>query len=780
MKNINLFLKLSRNSLFFILLILIITISQKLCAQIQPTRINLIANETINVQFKPDNPFATYTEFTAANLPPGLYLSTSGLLTGSVAGISGCSTIDISYKEGSVYKNDNFRLCSRQNLCFPSFGGLNNFPPVIDGKVESDLGWSKAFRNTHFNGTNLMHLSVQALRHKTDPFIYLSFEVKNDNAFDNDDAIVLYFRSDALTADPLMDRKLIIYPKCNTACNSFSETVNGIVYTYSNIGSLKSYKESSGLMTEIGLSSYEARVCSFSEGTSQSWNVEVKIPTSSLVGGNDWIDISDQFLFYYCVCRANPSFNTVTLFRWPSESPNLTGTDLSLYAFYPYDWGLASKGGNLPCKGVFIANPLEIGSKNSPSSQISLLQENIFVANVSNNTEIDGLPANAKEIKVTFKIANWGIPGSDQWVRIPSEPNPTDSKDISAEISNIPGKEEFNLNWTITDETTKENYVAHPHQCILVELNSMADATITTKGIYRNMDFVGASKFSRNAEVGTLGYGLPIKGFKKHRFLLNVVTQEFRKDSDKDLFDPKPFKSIKKENSPNLISRVNYNVHGYRYTGDSIIINGRAYDIIDPVGSYGYMVKHEGDVVQWKTKLTGAERIRNGFYKLEIFPDSSAIIQDLIIPIDFKKWSLSLHGGISVPTGNLATIDEKGINLAADFDYHFSKNLAMILLLGYNNFKSKSAGIDDTYWLGLNANVRYYKPLKRKWSVYAGAGPGLYIPETGNKEAGANIGLGITYDTSKLINFELGADFHKAFNIDFSFIQNHLGIVLRF
>lgn len=161
--------------------------------------------------------------------------------------------------------------------------------------------------------------------------------------------------------------------------------------------------------------------------------------------------------------------------------------------------------------------------------------------------------------------------------------------------------------------------------------------------------------------------------------------------------------------------------------------------------------------------------------------ETSPLVTDTIIkPVEPRKMSLSMHGGVSLPTGNLTNVYRTGFNLMLDVDYHFSNQLSLVVLLGYNGFKAKTTSSDDNYWINISANLRYYKPLIFPWSVYFGCGPGLYIPGNGNIELGANLGLGINYAFNNLINFELGADYHTLFGSGSQFTQSHIGIVLRF
>ncbi len=145
-----------------------------------------------------------------------------------------------------------------------------------------------------------------------------------------------------------------------------------------------------------------------------------------------------------------------------------------------------------------------------------------------------------------------------------------------------------------------------------------------------------------------------------------------------------------------------------------------------------------------------------------------------------RKWSVSLHGGTSVPSGSFANDYKPGMNLIFDVDYHFTGYLAVVGMIGFNNFKSNATGIIDNYWININANLRYYRLIRQPWSLYVGGGPGFYIPEAGNNSFGANAGLGLNYEVNSLLNLELGTDYHYIFDNDIRFVQSHLGVVLRF
>ena len=184
----------------------------------------------------------------------------------------------------------------------------------------------------------------------------------------------------------------------------------------------------------------------------------------------------------------------------------------------------------------------------------------------------------------------------------------------------------------------------------------------------------------------------------------------------------------------------------------------------------------------------------DGTYTKEIFITQSEADADAILEIDIdgkrfttaklepklRKFSLSIHGGIAVPIDNFADDFEQGFNVLVDLDYHFTQQLSFVGFFGYNDFKSKTAGIDDNYWMNVSANLKYREQLRPQLYFYFNGGPGYYIPETGDSRFGLNLGAGFNYDYTNTINFELGADYHTIFDEGIQFVHSHAGLIFRF
>ena len=172
-------------------------------------------------------------------------------------------------------------------------------------------------------------------------------------------------------------------------------------------------------------------------------------------------------------------------------------------------------------------------------------------------------------------------------------------------------------------------------------------------------------------------------------------------------------------------------------------------------------------------------------YRLSIPTGQRSIVVTEIEPVDyFRKGEISFHFGTAIPTGVLADSFDVGINTIVDLGYNFTPRFGLIGNFGYNNFKSKTSGVDDNYWLNLSINLKYRGLLppspNSTWYYYLQAGPGYYIPKTGDRGAGANFGAGFNYDVNNFLTFEIGTDYHTLFSQEIKFWHAHAGVIFRF
>ncbi|MBA7521309.1 hypothetical protein ES705_13416 [subsurface metagenome] len=122
-------------------------------------------------------------------------------------------------------------------------------------------------------------------------------------------------------------------------------------------------------------------------------------------------------------------------------------------------------------------------------------------------------------------------------------------------------------------------------------------------------------------------------------------------------------------------SYLYYSVNGYLATGNSVVIKGEKCELVEPVGSFGYIVEHDGEVDGWVDDIEGAEKVDENTYVLEIPPGTVAEIITRIKPIKPPSLSLSLHGGPNFPLSNFANDYGMGFNVMADIGYEINRSL---------------------------------------------------------------------------------------------------------
>lgn len=127
--------------------------------------------------------------------------------------------------------------------------------------------------------------------------------------------------------------------------------------------------------------------------------------------------------------------------------------------------------------------------------------------------------------------------------------------------------------------------------------------------------------------------------------------------------------------------------------------------------------------------------------------------------------SLSLHTGIAIPQGNFADAFKAGINILVDLEYPMKNRFSLRAELGYNQFKSKLAKIDDTSIVNFNLNLRY-STTGNPLIFFAELGPGYYFLKDATDKAGINAGCGIYYKISRRLGLEFASHYHNIFIAD--------------
>ncbi|MGA1839279.1 MAG: hypothetical protein ACMUIU_01530 [bacterium] len=437
-------------------------------------------------------------------------------------------------------------------------------------------------------------------------------------------------------------------------------------------------------------------------------NMRVQIDNAGLPTG---INLGTSFGMWYQVNVATPG--GIITYKWPQAIADLTATPPD-----PAGWGdvLLGAVGDPACVGGVSLASLDIGTRNLDSHEIKITQPNTFFAEPLNNT---GLQIPANWIKAKFRIANWGsVPATtdpDQlWTTI-SGPcvGGGGSGGLCDNNAPIPNgtKGVIEMTWSLNNceqwefmpatEPCPQGCVCDPakkkrrHQCMLVELSSEQNVIFTNSSVYRNMDFVDASEFSRDADISIKGL-IPIPGGGDTRDVyLYVETENMPKSmrEGKGTYGFPPIVAqygtgyssgqygstnwglyqgggnyqygLRGSPSNNNIYAYNaalrraanmdflneedtevenmpkYVVHVYHDTGEKVLINGAEHSVLTPQIPFGYYVRHEGEILGWKHSLTGADgavltEIAPNFYKIAIENDGVAVVTTSIEAVESR------------------------------------------------------------------------------------------------------------------------------------------------
>lgn len=546
-------------------------------------------------------------------------------------------------------------------------------PPLIDGFVNPELtegrrpdtGWDRALRVTYGDGTTQPSLCFQGLRRNSGNYVYLSFEVRNDTSFDDDETIVILLR-DGNPAGPRPehtagDRRIIIRPLSTGSGSPAGPIVApGYIapaYTNNENGAprtLDLYRWNAGAWQSIAASpELVVKVRSYTPVAGNfCWSVEVQVPTTNAVFA-DWINLQPDFLFSFYVLRQEAG--GITEFSWPRDLYLAGPADVFTASMPACDWGTAKLGTAADTVGLHVKLPqyqnLGANTTGNPAdpltSQINGTSTNTFVARVVNDATT---PAN--NVTATFRIADWGVqsgdPSSGAWRIVRTDVghnNPTLPQTISAG-----GEVNFTFNWTLNSTEQTDYSPPHQHQCVQVSLDSNSSVIFSERSYWKNMNYVAASTFERTAFVSGKGYGRYGAKNGAQRFFLHVVSSKFDFDPKKDQVEvvppPDPRqdpRSERKDSHPHYdgenlrrarvvdhypglkgekgaVSHYTWEVHAVRETAGTVKIGSKVYPILQSVGGFGYVARHGNPVSEWTHGLDGAEvkKLSEHLYQVDV------------------------------------------------------------------------------------------------------------------------------------------------------------------
>lgn len=545
----------------------------------------------------------------------------------------------------------------------------NNSPQKLDTRLE-DPRWRGSYAQG-FGAGIAEETTFRALYHSDNAGVrslYLSWHVKYDAASSpNQDKIYVGLAASG-AAQPLILR-IVVYAADPIAGTTAVPPASIEAGTRNAAGLFQA------LVTQPDWIATSLRV--WRNPTTGHWAVQLRVPMKpgAALTDNDGADLNPlgTFRIWYCYDIYTPTNAAggstapdggIVRLHWPTTAAFgfTTGLVYPLPSAYE-EYTLGSLADpSCPASGAISLTYFGVGTTNIPSSDIDINNPNTLFAFPINNS---GADVAANQIMAHFAIANWGSIASPTapWTTIrDNEPNQgLIPNGTTATLANG-----ISFSWTVPGALADEfrNGTKSRHQCMFVELSG-AGLTFNPASVYRNMDFVGASTFTRQAEISVVGLR-PISPVPRDVYLAvesrnmpaRVDPEEKRRtfsltgralsESEQegglleritDYVNNYGYDEEKEQSLGALQEQLDnylptYRIHCYYDTGVRETNDGKTYAILGLQSGFGYYAIHEGDLEGWSHRLNGAIRIAENFYVLRVPNNGTAKITTTIQAVE--------------------------------------------------------------------------------------------------------------------------------------------------
>lgn len=522
--------------------------------------------------------------------------------------------------------------------------------PAIDPSPSSCCGGSAA-TSPDFGSATDEDVSFRVLYDQvgSDRFLYLSWWVKADDVQSvNDDAIHVGFTRG--TGDAVVFR---ITPALSGA-SAVAVPVGPVSVFTVAAGSTATdaWTENGGVTPSWITQNTHAWI----DSVTHRWAVQMRVPIGS--GAVDTrLDLDDTFKMWFEVSVELPG-DLVAPYSWPRTAcvVDSCGFPSVLNVPDPDDWGdfhLQSGPADPECDttGFVRLDRSDIGTQNSPTSKINLISDNVFEAKPENLTGAVVAPG---EISAEFRIADWGSVASPTaaWIPIPATGGTTNPASNTGSIANGT-KGSVTMRWQLSAAEAAQfppGGSKPKHQCILVTLSGAH--VFNPASVWRNMDFVSASRFARMATISNVGLGAsPVAGSPRPAYIL-VEKLNMPSVATDDPRDPEEGARRRRDESrgdtkvlvaaaailtdPNVRSELQPTIryHVFHDTGLDVSRNGRTLRVVRPGTAFGFHVDHEGALQGWTDEIVGATPISDRLYRLDVPEEGTATITTVVDAIE--------------------------------------------------------------------------------------------------------------------------------------------------
>ncbi len=716
-------------------------------------------------------------------------------------------------------------LQAQYKLCFPSttWFGSPSGPDFNNFKV-ADPAWLGAFRYVFGNGTTTQYAVVQGIKDSSNN-LFFSVEAEGLTSLDSTTIVVLAldFRQKATDTGPLW--RIVLHPVFNPPANPPANPGSAVG---APSGARSFYKGTADINTGVVTwvqqatptwlatntgGSTNGQVGYWGSAGNYNWFLELQIPstnlpvpTTSFFGTyvNIFRVVGTQYQeswwpptsnLYEPGCAPGQNVGSCT----PVGQTPPAGTIPFDYNWSTsYSWGISTIDPAQSCGGVSVGSQNnDIHTSNTPNSRICLLagittsdgticpatpNVNVFTANVHNTMKDgNGTSLPAPNVRATFSIANFGLQpmwDPSQWTKVNLTNNPTTATTLTAGAANTPLSTSswypVQPNASLYDPVT-----GNPHQCILVQLDSTTgNVDFINNAAIQNMDFVKTSSFRRTAEISAKGYPpRPDNPDGTHNtdqlFDLHIITRE-------ETLNPGQAASTgnqaeaqrgqgKEKERGEVVSQLTWIAHGCRHTGRYMIVDEqRKMELCDPVGGFGYVMRHRGTtaVKKWNLRFTGSglEPVpgQPNTYRIHVPQDGVAKVATSADPKEdgtAGRLAVFLDAGAGIPHGTFSNAFNTGFSLNAGLEYILTSRFSAEGIFGYHHFPAKVGSAVDLYQF--SGNGKLYLSSSGPFRPFVNAGVGGYdFTPGGGTHFGGNVGAGVLREFGPHWGLQASYNFH--------------------
>ncbi|MEO8903496.1 MAG: hypothetical protein ABI488_14835 [Polyangiaceae bacterium] len=531
----------------------------------------------------------------------------------------------------------------------------------------------------------------------------LSYEVDADPATDSEDTVWLGIGKGAAQASASStDQDNFLLQVSLGSATITSGTLAGVlpassVTAWTNVGA-----DPSAWTQDLGHPWFDTNIARVWVGDSTvpyKWAVNVKIDLSTIGIGGSTLD-GKLFVASFVDTALGSGWihqwpnDVVTV-----VNSNVAQTEFSQNTIVPTKWGDMTLPASFltPCTDGISLEAMQIGASPPPDNLINTLSlnsshaDNDFFAYPSWNSVGIGLNA----IKARFRLAEWG----SQQIASPTAPwvdlfTTMPENDASGHVDRTCAAGAAACGSVALGKDA--------HQCMLVELSKGSGSSPDTlkfanDSVYRNMDFDTTSTLERSAQISIKGLK-PLAGSTARDVYVWVKTTNMPPPGNEERFlplekmqrdaglarnpprrpmqqpgtrgDGKALEVVKpagklaaprkaeqaplaKSEPPSPIdpdlakngfehmeeSWPTYEVHVYYDTGNSVVVRGRKYKLLQPQLPFGYFITHAGPYFGFEHAIEGIEgakleQIGPSFYRISVPNEGAVRVKSTIIALE--------------------------------------------------------------------------------------------------------------------------------------------------